>query len=118
VIRTTCADGTCSSVQGALIERVGYEPRIIGIDRFITEAVPAGPMLMVTNRDIPGMIAGVSGALARSGINIAQMNLSRESVGGKALSIINLDSTAEEETLNAIRSIDGILSVRQMVLDR
>jgi D-3-phosphoglycerate dehydrogenase / 2-oxoglutarate reductase len=118
VIRIRCADGTCSSVQGALIERVGYEPRIIGIDHFVTEAVPAGTMLIVTNRDIPGMIAGVSGTLAGSGINIAQMNLSRESVGGKALSIINLDSPAEEVTLNAIRNIDGILSVKQVVLDQ
>ncbi len=118
VIRTRCADGTSLSVQGALIERVGYEPRIIGIDHFVTEAVPAGPMLIVTNRDIPGMIAGVSGALARSGINIAQMNLSRESIGGKAISILNLDSPADEETLNAIRGIDGILSVKQVVLDQ
>lgn len=105
------------TVQGALIHRVGDEPRITGIDHFLTEAVPAGPMLIVTNKDIPGMIAGMSGALAEKGINIAQMNLSRESAGGTALSIINIDSPADEATLDTIRAIDGILSVKQVVLD-
>jgi L-serine deaminase len=63
------------------------------------------------------MIAGMSGALSAGGVNIAQMNLSRESPGGKAMSILNLDSPASESTLDAIRSIPGILSVQQVVLD-
>jgi D-3-phosphoglycerate dehydrogenase len=116
-IKVRCGDGTSLSVHGALIQRIGFEPRIIGIDEFVTEAVPAGAMLIVTNRDIPGMIAGVSGALAAGGINIAQMNLSRECSGGKAMSILNLDSTADEATLDAIRGIQGILSVTQVLVD-
>lgn len=117
VVRTTYADGTSRSLQGALIKRQGDEPRIIGIDQFITEAVPAGPMLIVTNRDIPGMIAGISGTLARRGINIAQMNLSRVAVGGTALSIINVDEPVDDETLESIRQIEGILGVKQVIVD-
>ncbi len=105
------------SVEGALIQRIGNEPRIIGIDTFVTEAVPSGPMLIIRNQDIPGMIAGVSGTLARSGANIAQMNLSRDKPGGTAISILNLDSPADEKTLDAIRSIPGILGVTQLILD-
>jgi hypothetical protein len=63
------------------------------------------------------MIAGMSSALAAGRVNIAQMNLSRDCVGGKAMSIINLDTPADEATLGRIRSIDGILSVRQVLLD-
>ncbi|MBI4966444.1 MAG: phosphoglycerate dehydrogenase [Desulfomonile tiedjei] len=117
-IRVKAKDGSLRSVQGALISRIGHEPRIIGIDRFVTEAVPAGPMLIVTNKDIPGMIAGMSGVLAAAGINIAQMNLSRDRVGGSAMSIINIDTPAEEGTLDAIRKIDGILTVKQVILDQ
>lgn len=117
-LRVGLTDGSHLSVQGALIRRIGHEPRIIGIDGFVTEAVPAGPMLIVTNRDIPGMIAGMSGALAAGGINIAQMNLSRDRVGGSAMSIINLDTPADERTLDTIRSIEGILSVKQVILDK
>jgi D-3-phosphoglycerate dehydrogenase len=116
-IRVGLTDGSRLSVQGALIRRVGHEPRIIGIHGFVTEAVPSGPMLIVTNRDIPGMIAGMSGVLAADGINIAQMNLSRDRIGGRAMSIINLDTPADEKTLAKIRSIEGILSVKQVVLD-
>jgi D-3-phosphoglycerate dehydrogenase len=117
-IKIKAEDGSVRSVQGALIRRIGHEPRIIGIDSFVTEAVPAGPMLVVTNRDIPGMIAGMSGALAAGGINIAQMNLSRDRVGGRAMSIINIDTPASEATLDAIRSIEGILNVKQVILDQ
>lgn len=104
------------SVEGALIHRVGNEPRIIGVGSFITEAVPSGPMLLVRNRDIPGMIAGVAGALAKSGANIAQMNLSRDKPGGTAISILNLDSPANDQTLEAIRSMEGIIEVIQVIV--
>ncbi len=117
LIRTLYADGTSRTVRGAVLRSVENEPRIIGIDEFRTEAVPAGPMLVSTNRDIPGMIAGISGALAARGINIAQMNLSRDYSGGKALSIINIDQPADEATLDSIRNINGVLSVRQVILD-
>lgn len=117
-IRARSSEGSTLSVLGALIQRIGFEPRIIGIDDFVTEAVPAGAMLVVANKDVPGMIAGISGALARSGINIAQMNLSRDKIGGRAMSIINIDALADEATLEVIRGIEGILSVRQVVLDR
>lgn len=116
-IRATFVDGTDLSVQGALIGRIGYEPRITGIDEFVTEAVPEGPMLIVKNRDVPGMIAGMSGALAEAKINIAQMNLSRDRVGGIAVSILNIDSPAVESTLDRIRGIEGITSVRQVIVD-
>ncbi len=116
LIRMRCTDGTSRSVQGALIRRIGYEPRIIGIDEFLTEAVPAGSMLIVRNKDMPGMIAGVAGALAGGGINIAQMNLSRDAAGGSAMSILNLDSPADDATLSAIRDIPGIIGVKQVVL--
>lgn len=113
----TSVSGHKISVEGALIQRIGNEPRIIGIDSFVTEAVPSGPMLLIKNRDIPGMIAGVSSALAKSGANIAQMNLSRDMAGGTAISILNLDSPADELTLDGIRSIEGILGVTQLILD-
>lgn len=117
VVRVKGLDASELNVCGALIRRVEQEPRIIGIDQFVTEAVPAGPMLIVANRDVPGVVAGVSGALAKKGINIAQMNLSRDRQGGMALSIINVDAPADKDTLQSIGVIEGILSVRQITLD-
>jgi D-3-phosphoglycerate dehydrogenase / 2-oxoglutarate reductase len=116
-IKVTGTKGPPVTVLGALIQRIGYEPRIIGIDNYVTEAVPAGPMLIVTNDDVPGMIAGMAGVLATNRINIAQMNLSREAAGGTALSIINIDSVIDESVVKQILDIKGILSVKQVVLD-
>jgi len=104
-------------IEGVLIRRFGDEPRIIGLNEFVTEAVPAGPMLIVKNKDIPGMIAGISSILAQRNVNIAQMNLSRDCAGGTAISITNLDSPADDETLEEIRSINGILNVHQIIID-
>ena len=116
-IKTYYADGASRSVVGSILRSVGNKPRILGVDNFSTEAVPAGSMLVITNRDKPGMIAGMAGILAAKGINIAQMNLSRESLGGTALSIINIDEPVDEDTINKIKDIDGILSVKQVTLD-
>ena len=109
--------GSLVKIEGVLIRRFGDEPRIIGINEFVTEAVPAGPMLIVKNQDIPGMIAGISGILAQRNVNIAQMNLSRDCAGGTAISITNLDSPADDETLEQIRSINGMLNVNQIIID-
>jgi D-3-phosphoglycerate dehydrogenase len=117
LVRITDHEGRMLSAQGALINRLGLEPRIIGIDNYITEATPAGHMLVVTNRDRPGMIAGMAGALAEKEVNIAQMNLSRDDVGGQALSIINLDGPAPQDAIDKILSIPGILTVTQMKLE-
>jgi D-3-phosphoglycerate dehydrogenase / 2-oxoglutarate reductase len=111
------ADGTVRSVGGAIIETETREPRIIRIDGFVTEAPPVGAMLIVTNRDVPGMIAGIAGALASHGVNIAQMNLSRQRMGGMALAIINIDEPASDAVLEDIIRIEGVLSARQVRLD-
>lgn len=117
MLQVFSSQGSLIKVEGALIRRFGDEPRIIGINEFVTEAVPAGPMLIVKNEDIPGMIAGISGILAQRNVNIAQMNLSRDCAGGTAISITNLDSPADEETLEQIKNISGILNVHQIILD-
>ncbi|MBM4327549.1 MAG: phosphoglycerate dehydrogenase [Deltaproteobacteria bacterium] len=116
-ITASYAGSASRTVHGALIHRMGDEPRIVGIDDFVTEAVPRGPMVIVRNQDIPGMVAGITRTLAERGINIAQMNLSRDKPGGSALCIINIDQPADGQTLKSIQDIGGILSVRQVVLD-
>ena len=50
------------------------------------------------------------------GINIANMSLSRNKVGGEALSILNVDSIVDEETLGKIGAIPGIRRATTVVL--
>jgi hypothetical protein len=43
--------------------------------------------------------------------------LSRDCAGGTAMSITNLDTQADQETLEEIRKITGIISVNQIIID-
>ena len=50
------------------------------------------PTIIIVHQDVPGMIAHVTEALSRYDINIAQMNVTREKAGEKAIMIIEVDS--------------------------
>jgi D-3-phosphoglycerate dehydrogenase len=66
--------------------------------------------LAITNANVPNMVGQVSTALAEEGINIADLlNVSRSDV---AHTLVDLDRPASAKTLQRIRAIDGILSLR------
>jgi D-3-phosphoglycerate dehydrogenase len=51
------------------------------------------------NEDHPGIIGFVGQLLGEAKINIAGMNLTRQSIDGQAVSLINVDSCIPDETL-------------------
>jgi L-serine deaminase len=53
--------------------------------------------------DVPGVIGRVGTALGRAGVNIAQMAVSRNNEGGKALMALSVDSPASPELLVELR---------------
>ena len=63
------------------------------------------------HQDIPGMIALVTEALSRYDINIAQMNVTREKAGEKAIMIIEVDSRNCDEAIEEIRKIPHLHNV-------
>jgi D-3-phosphoglycerate dehydrogenase len=66
--------------------------------------------LAIINANVPNMVGQVSTALAEDSINIADLlNVSR---GDVAHTLVDLDGPAVDDTLQRIRAIDGILSVR------
>jgi D-3-phosphoglycerate dehydrogenase len=66
--------------------------------------------LAISNANVPNMVGQVSTALAEQGLNIADLlNVSK---GDVAHTLLDLDGAANPETLERIRSIDGILCVR------
>ena len=69
------------------------------------------PTLIIVHQDIPGMIALVTEALSRYSINIAQMNVTREKAGEKAIMIIEVDSRNCEEAVEEIRLIPHLHNV-------
>ena len=83
--------------------------RVVRLDDFRFDAVPAGDMLICSNDDRPGMVGILGSILAEARINIATLSLGRDHTGGKAVAIFNLDSPVEAPLLDRIRSLSGIL---------
>lgn len=64
--------------------------------------------LIVHHMDKPGVIAQVTGAIARMGINIAGMQVFRLEAGAEAIMVLELDGVLEDEqiqTLNGIKDV-------------
>lgn len=102
------------AISGTLYNR--RDPRIVEIDGFSIEAIPEGVMLILENIDKPGVIGGIGTLLGDNGINIARMAFGREKPGGKAISVIGIDTPATAEILSKIKKLPNVLSVKQVRL--
>jgi len=88
------------------------QPRIVKIDEYYVEITPAGNMVIVQNWDRPGIIGNLGTLLGKYNINIAAMTFGREKPGGKAISVLNVDSALSLEVLDKVRKIENILAVK------
>jgi D-3-phosphoglycerate dehydrogenase len=90
--------------------------RVVKIDGFRMEAVPEGHILMLHNRDVPGVVGRVGTLLGERGINIAGIELGRERVGGMALSLIHVDEPVPREVLDELRTLPQIVAAQVLRL--
>ncbi len=102
------------SVAGTLGSR--KEPRIVEVDGLPLEVIPEGDLLMLYNDDKPGVVGNVGVLLGNRGINIAGLQLGREKPGGRAISIISIDTPLSEAVLAEIRKLSHVVSVKQIRL--
>jgi D-3-phosphoglycerate dehydrogenase len=97
-------------VAGTLFSK--KEPWILRIDNFNVEIVPEGTMLFMHNNDKPGVIGNIGTLLGSNGINIARMHFGRESAGGRAVSVVNIDSPVTDKIIADIKKLPNILDVK------
>jgi D-3-phosphoglycerate dehydrogenase len=86
-------------------------PRIVRVYSQPTEIVPFGVVLLLKNKDRPGIVGYLGTLLARHNVNIASMSLSRDTAGGYAMTVLNLDSVPSKEVLDEIRKDPDISDV-------
>ncbi|HEU0300684.1 MAG TPA: phosphoglycerate dehydrogenase [Longimicrobium sp.] len=91
--------------------------RIIRIGPFRVDVAPRGVMVVLRNRDVPGVIGRVGTLLGEAGVNIAEYHQARLQVGGEALAAISVDSRIPEEVLAHLASQPEILEVRQVEME-
>jgi D-3-phosphoglycerate dehydrogenase len=82
----------------------------VQVDGYGMEAHPSGWMLVFSNDDVPGVIGRIGTLFGACGINIAGMQLGRKAPGGRAVSILNLDSPVPDGVLGELRALPQIRS--------
>ncbi len=102
------------TIAGTLFD--GTEPHIVQIDHFRIDAVPAGLVLVISSRDVPGVIGRVGTILGANYVNIAEYRLGRTKPGDRALSFINLDNPVPDYAMKALRDLPEVVWVKQMTL--
>jgi D-3-phosphoglycerate dehydrogenase len=102
------------SLAGTLFTKV--DPRIVRINDYYVESVPEGYMLVISNNDVPGIIGQIGTILGRNGVNIAGMSFGRDKQGGRAVSILNVDSEVPKKVLDEMRLAKNINEVKLVKL--
>jgi D-3-phosphoglycerate dehydrogenase len=91
-------------------------PRIVRVNSQPTEIAPLGVVLLLNNKDRPGIVGYLGTLMARHNVNIASMSLSRDTAGGQALTVLNLDSVPPAEALDEIQRDPDISNVQVVKL--
>jgi len=99
-----------SSLMGTLFTKV--DPRIVKLNEFYVDSVPEGYMLFIQNNDVPGIIGQIGTILGKNKVNIAGMSFGRDEKGGRAVSILNIDSDVPKPVLEEMRKAKNIKEVK------
>ncbi len=92
------------------------EGRITEIDGFHVEAKPRGHMLVMRNRDVPGVIGRVGTILGEHSINISRFHLGRRERGGEAMAVVEVDAVIDRETFAELQALEHVVSAQQIEL--
>ena len=106
IIHLTGARGRSVEVRGSSIG--GGNILITGIDRFKVELTGELPALVTVHHDQPGVMMKIISILAREGLNIAFMRLSRQNRGELAMMIIELDDAPSPKAVAACQALEVV----------
>jgi len=111
-----------------VLELVGTEPlsitgtqfegqsRITRINDLRVDMQPQGIYLVGSHQDHPGVIAGIATLLARHDINIASVELGRNTPRGRAVMLMQVDEPVSNDLLAEIQKQAGLETLRQVRL--
>jgi D-3-phosphoglycerate dehydrogenase len=114
-LHCSLANGKSLKVDGTLMGIRKVE-KIIAVDQFDLDLPPTDNLLFLRYSDRPGIVGAVGNILGTAKINIAGMQVSRDSAGGEALMAITVDSPVSDELIAAVAKETGAGSVRSVTL--
>ena len=114
-LHAALSNGKSIKVDGTLMGIRKVE-KIIAIDGFDLDLPPTDNLLFLRYSDKPGVVGAVGNALGSAKINIAGMQVSRESAGGTALMALTVDSSVSDSVADAVKKETGADLVRSVTL--
>jgi D-3-phosphoglycerate dehydrogenase len=84
------------------------KPRLVRLNSFWLEALPAGPMLLVYNKDIPGVIGAIGTTIGAAGVNISRMTVGREEESQQNVILLNTDQPVNKELLAKVLELEHV----------
>jgi D-3-phosphoglycerate dehydrogenase len=91
-------------------------PRVVRINDYRVDIVPEGTILILKNKDVPGVIGKVGSVLGVAGLNIAEYHQARLAAGGDALAAIAVDGRVERSVIDRLAAIEEVVGVWPIVL--
>ncbi len=85
--------------------------RLVQLDDFRLDAYLDGVLMVFKHKDVPGIIGAVGTIFGKHKINIAQMAVGRETKGGEAIGVLNLDQAPTPAALEEVLANPAINSV-------
>jgi D-3-phosphoglycerate dehydrogenase len=89
-------------------------PRIVNIKGIRMDAEFGPSMIYITNLDKPGFIGKFSMTLGDAGINIATFHVGRETPGGNAIALIEIDGDLPPDVLAKVQALPQVQSARPL----
>ena len=114
-LHAALSNGKSVKVDGTLMGIRKVE-KIIAIDNFDLDLPPTDNLLFLRYADKPGVVGAVGNALGSAKINIAGMQVARESAGGNALMALTVDSAVSDAVTDALKKETGADLVRSVTL--
>jgi D-3-phosphoglycerate dehydrogenase len=109
-LRVTLSTSTTKvTARGTVVH--GASPHVVEVEDIEVESPLEGNIIVLRNRDVPGVIGIVGTLLGEAGVNIARFVLGRAKQG-YAIALIQTDSAIEEDILEKLRKLPAILDAR------
>ncbi len=102
------ADGQDIRVGG--VAALDAPPRLTRIGDFHVDVAPRGTLLVLSNRDVPGVIGHVGTALGNAGVNIAEYHQARLAQGAEALAVVSIDGAVSDAVRHALLALPDVHS--------
>ncbi len=112
IVTKVMSNGVVTRIDGSIFGDM--KPRIVNIFGHEIDIIPKETMLLVKNKDIPGVIGKVGTLLSNHNINIGAYVLS-DTGEDKAFGVIRVNTSISQTIIQELESLDEIEMVQQVV---